>query len=128
MRSGVRSRHLLVPAQWQSYVRRWSWRPHRCVCIRRYYYGSMKVKTSITLSEELLNEVDRAAGSESRSTFIEGVLRGFLRRRALNQEQDRDREILDRVAEALNEEAFDVLRYQTTWLEGVDEAPEGSEG
>ncbi len=88
----------------------------------------MKVKTSITLSEELLTEVDRAAGSESRSTFIEGVLRGFLRKRALNQEQDRDRGILDRVAEALNEEAFDVLQYQTTWLERVDEVPEGSEG
>ncbi|MCH7533879.1 MAG: hypothetical protein IIB36_19250 [Gemmatimonadetes bacterium] len=88
----------------------------------------MKVKTSITLSEDLLDEVDRAAGFESRSTFIEGVLRGFLRRRALNQEQDRDREILDRVAEALNEEAFDVLQYQTTWLGGVDEVPEGSEG
>jgi metal-responsive CopG/Arc/MetJ family transcriptional regulator len=87
----------------------------------------MKVKTSITLSEDILDEVDRAAGSESRSTFIEGVLRGFLRRRALNREQDRDREILDRVAEALNEEAMDVLRYQTTWLEGVDEVPEGSE-
>ena len=88
----------------------------------------MKVKTSITLSEELLTDVDRAAGSESRSTFIEGVLRGFLRRRALNQEQDRDRQILDRVAEALNEEALDVLQYQTTWLERVDEVPEGSEG
>ena len=88
----------------------------------------MKVKISITLSEDLLDEVDRAAGSESRSTFIEGVLRGFLRRRALDQEQDRDREILDRVAEALNEEALDVLRYQTTWLEGVDDVPEGSEG
>ena len=74
----------------------------------------MKVKTSITLSEDLLGEVDRAAGSESRSTFIEGVLRGFLRRRALDEEQDRDREILDRVAEALNEEALDVLRYQTS--------------
>jgi metal-responsive CopG/Arc/MetJ family transcriptional regulator len=40
----------------------------------------MKVKTSITLSEDLLSEVERAAGSESRSTFIEGVLRGFLRK------------------------------------------------
>ncbi len=88
----------------------------------------MKVKTSITLSEDLLDEVDRAAGSESRSTFIEGVLRGFLRRRALNREQDQDRGILDCVAEALNEEAFDVLQYQTTWLEGVDEVPDGSEG
>ena len=88
----------------------------------------MKVKTSITLSEDLLDEVDRAAGSESRSTFIEGVLRGFLRKRALDQEQDRDRGILDRVAEALNEEASDVLRYQATWLEGMDEISGGSEG
>ncbi len=46
-----------------------------------------------------------------------------LRRQALNQEQDRDREILDHVAEALNEEAFDVLRYQIMWLEGLDQAP-----
>ncbi len=88
----------------------------------------MKVKTSITLSEDLLDEVDRAAGSESRSTFIEGVLRGFLRRRALSQEQARDREILDCVADALNEEALDVLEYQTTWLEGVDEGGEGPGG
>ena len=72
----------------------------------------MKVKTSITLSEDLLSDVDRAAGSESRSTFIEGVLRGFLRRQALNQEQDRDREILDRAASALNDEASDVAEYQ----------------
>ena len=77
----------------------------------------MKVKTSITLSEELLNDVDRAAGSESRSTFIEGVLRGFLRRRALNQEQDRDREILDRAASVLNDEASDVSEYQAAWSE-----------
>ena len=78
----------------------------------------MKVKTSITLSEELLKDVDRAAGSESRSTFIEGVLRGFLRRRELNQEQDRDRQILDRVASALNDEASDVWEYQASWSEG----------
>jgi metal-responsive CopG/Arc/MetJ family transcriptional regulator len=77
----------------------------------------MKVKTSITLSEEVLNDVDRAAGSESRSTFIESVLRGFLRRRALDQEQDRDRQILDRAASALNDEASDVAEYQAVWPE-----------
>ncbi len=88
----------------------------------------MKVKISITLSEDLLDEVDRAAGSESRSAFIEAVLSGFLRRRALSQEQARDREILDCVADALNEEALDVLEYQTTWLEGVDEGAEGPGG
>lgn len=77
----------------------------------------MKVKTSITLSEDVLNDVDRAAGSESRSNFIEGVLRGFLRRRALDQEQDRDRQILDQAASALNHEASDVSEYQAVWFE-----------
>ena len=77
----------------------------------------MKVKTSITLSVELLDDVDRAAGSESRSAIIEGVLRGFLRRRALNQEQDLDRDSLDRAASALNDEASDVLEYQSAWCE-----------
>ena len=77
----------------------------------------MKVKTSITLSEDLLSDVDRAAGSELRSTFIEGVLGGFLRRQALDQEQDRDRQILDRVASALNDEASDVSEYQAAWCE-----------
>ena len=56
------------------------------------------------------------------------MLRGFLRRRALSQEQDRDRGILDSVADVLNEEALDVLEYQTTWLEGVDEGAEGLDG
>lgn len=88
----------------------------------------MKVKISITLSEDLLSQVDRVAASESRSAFIERVVGAFLRRRTLDQEQERDREILDRVAEALNDEASDVLQYQTTWLEGVDEVTEGSEG
>ncbi len=75
----------------------------------------MKVKTSVTLSEDLLTQVDLAAGSESRSAFIERVLRGFLRRSALLEEQEYDRALLDRAAGALNEEAADVMAYQATW-------------
>ncbi|MBE7517657.1 MAG: hypothetical protein HS107_00250 [Thermoflexaceae bacterium] len=41
----------------------------------------MTVKTSVTLSPELLASIDRAAGNEcSRSRFIEQVVRDFLRR------------------------------------------------
>jgi len=76
----------------------------------------MKIKTSITLSEDLLVEVDRAAGSESRSSFIENVLHEFLRRRALDVEQERDRRLLDQAAGRLNEEADDVLEYQALAL------------
>jgi len=40
----------------------------------------MKRNTSITLSREVLAGIDRLAGSrQSRSAFIEAVLRGFLR-------------------------------------------------
>jgi metal-responsive CopG/Arc/MetJ family transcriptional regulator len=72
----------------------------------------MKIKTSITLSEDLVAELDRAAGSESRSAFIENVLQAFLRRRALDEEQERDRRLLDRAAARLNREAEEVLEYQ----------------
>jgi metal-responsive CopG/Arc/MetJ family transcriptional regulator len=49
----------------------------------------MKEKTSITLSSDLLAEVDKTAGSRgSRSAFIEGVLREYFKenvRQAINQ-------------------------------------------
>ena len=108
--------------EWDASLRHAIPRESRCVgpdchSFLWWYIGSMKVKTSITLSEEVLNDVDRAAGPESRSTFIEGVLKGFLRRRALDQEQDRDRQILDGAASALNDEASDVSEYQAAWFQ-----------
>jgi metal-responsive CopG/Arc/MetJ family transcriptional regulator len=41
----------------------------------------MKEKTSIMLSKEVLTDIDRIAGSkQSRSAFIEAVLRQYLRK------------------------------------------------
>lgn len=76
------------------------------------YFSSMKTKTSITLEDAVLAEIDRLAGDDSRSAFIERVLRGYLRRRARAEAEERERARLDRVAEALNDEAADVLAYQ----------------
>ena len=87
---------------------------------RRSYYGSMKVKTSITLSEDVLEQLDGLAGSESRSALIERILRAFLRRRALDDVQARDRALLDRDADVFNAEALDVLEYQAAWLDADD--------
>lgn len=76
----------------------------------------MKQKTSITLSPEVLAEVDRLAGSaRSRSAFIERVLRRYVRRRARAAAHARDLERLNRAAARLNEEAADVLDYQALW-------------
>jgi len=73
----------------------------------------MKEKTSITLSKELLAGVDRLAGSKiSRSAFIEGVLREYLRQHGRAALHARDLERINRAADRLNAEALDVLQYQ----------------
>jgi metal-responsive CopG/Arc/MetJ family transcriptional regulator len=74
----------------------------------------MKEKTSITLSKDVLADVDRLAGSRhSRSAFIERVLRKYLRERARNAAHARDLARINNAAERLNAEAMDVLSYQT---------------
>jgi len=75
----------------------------------------MKEKTSITLSSEVLAAIDRIAGSkQSRSAFIEQVLRDFLRQRARAAVQARDLERINAAAQRLNTEASDVMKYQST--------------
>jgi metal-responsive CopG/Arc/MetJ family transcriptional regulator len=73
----------------------------------------MKEKTSITLSSDLLAEVDRKAGSaKSRSAFIEDVLREYFKERARQAIHQRDLELINANADYLNREMEDVLRYQ----------------
>jgi len=73
----------------------------------------MKEKTSITLSREVLNGIDRIAGSkQSRSAVIEAVLAQYLRKRARAQIEARDLELLNKAADKLTPEIEDVLRYQ----------------
>jgi len=76
----------------------------------------MKIKTSITLDESILAEIDAlAAPHGSRSAFIENVLRDFLRERKLAAADARDFRRLNRHAERLNAEAADVREYQAPW-------------
>ena len=76
---------------------------------------SMKGKTSITLSLDLLTAVDEAAAGTSRSAFIERVLRTYLRRRARAARNAQELQRLNRGATRLNREAADVLGYQAPW-------------
>jgi metal-responsive CopG/Arc/MetJ family transcriptional regulator len=74
----------------------------------------MKEKTSITLSGDILTAIDRLAGSkQSRSAFIERVLREFLRERTRAALQARDLERINAAAQRLNAEAADVMEYQS---------------
>lgn len=73
----------------------------------------MKEKTSITLSKDLLARLDRLAGSkQSRSAFIERVLRKYFQDRRRTSIQARDLELLNQAAGRLNREADEVLEYQ----------------
>jgi predicted transcriptional regulator len=79
-------------------------------------YGAniiMKVKTSITLSAELIRQIDALASQYgTRSALIERAVRDFLAAQAKRTREAQDLEILNRRAEALNAEAEDVLSYQ----------------
>jgi metal-responsive CopG/Arc/MetJ family transcriptional regulator len=75
--------------------------------------GRTKEKTSVTLSKEVLREVDRAAGSKrSRSAFIESVLAEYLRARERAERDARDLELINAHADELNAEVEDILGYQ----------------
>ena len=73
----------------------------------------MKIKTSITLSEDLVKEIDKLLGkSGNRSALVEKALRAYLRTQAQQIRNAKDLEILNQYADRLNEEARDVLFYQ----------------
>ena len=73
----------------------------------------MKVKTSITLSEDLVAQLDKLAGEiGSRSAVLEQALREFLMNRKRRKRDARDLRILNTLSDELNREAQDVLEYQ----------------
>jgi metal-responsive CopG/Arc/MetJ family transcriptional regulator len=78
----------------------------------------MKKKISITLSTDLLKQIDQMIGPDgSRSAFIEKVLKDHfqkLEREAIHQ---RDFELINTNADRLNREAEDVLRHQADIFE-----------
>jgi metal-responsive CopG/Arc/MetJ family transcriptional regulator len=77
------------------------------------YNWSMKLKTSVTLSEHIVKRVDLATKKgESRSQAIERLLAASLVAEARRTSDLRDLAIINEHAEDLNAEAEDVLRYQ----------------
>jgi metal-responsive CopG/Arc/MetJ family transcriptional regulator len=73
----------------------------------------MKVKTSVTLSEDITKRIARVARKgESRSQTIERLVRESLERRRREEADRRDMAIINEHADELNAEAEDVLAYQ----------------
>ncbi len=73
----------------------------------------MKVKTSITLSRDLVQKMDELSGFYgNRSALIEKAVRDLIAAEEKRRRDARDLEILNQNAESLNSEAADVLSYQ----------------
>lgn len=74
----------------------------------------MRVKTSITLSEQALAAVDEMVGEDgNRSRVIEAAILEFARVARRREPDEQERAKIDAVACELNREAADVLEYQT---------------
>jgi metal-responsive CopG/Arc/MetJ family transcriptional regulator len=73
----------------------------------------MKMKTSLTLSEDLVASIDKLAGPKvSRSAYIETILRDFIDRRAQARKDAREVAAINRHAARLNAEMSDALSFQ----------------
>jgi metal-responsive CopG/Arc/MetJ family transcriptional regulator len=73
----------------------------------------MKVKTSLTLSEDLIARIDKLAGSKvSRSSYIEQILRDFVDGLAQARKDAREIAAINRHAAQLNAEMSDALSFQ----------------
>jgi metal-responsive CopG/Arc/MetJ family transcriptional regulator len=73
----------------------------------------MKVKTSITLSIDVLRRVEQLAGPNgNRSAFIEAALLLYISECERKERDQKDLKILNARARRLNQEAEDTLSYQ----------------
>ena len=70
----------------------------------------MRVKTSITLPQELLASIDRV--NSNRSAFVELAARAYLAQIEKERRDAKDRQIIEKNVDRLNAEAMDVLEYQ----------------
>ena len=73
----------------------------------------MKKKASISLSEKLLKMIDNLPNHPPRSAVIEEALILYFKGRKMKERDRSDLEILNDRSQALNEEALDVLGYQS---------------
>jgi metal-responsive CopG/Arc/MetJ family transcriptional regulator len=74
----------------------------------------MKAKVSLTLSVDLLQELDQMAGrGDSRSSFTEKILRNFVAQRPQRRRLAREVAAVNEHAAKLNAEMSDALSFQT---------------
>jgi len=73
----------------------------------------MKIKTSITISEELIKSIEELFGKQkNKSELIEKAVKDYIERQVKIERDLKDLDILNKKADKLNKEAEDVLSYQ----------------
>ena len=72
----------------------------------------MKVKTSVTLSEELLHAIESEVQQENRSAFIEQAAWNQLKAIRRKARDRQELAAIDAHAKRLNKEALEVLDFQ----------------
>jgi metal-responsive CopG/Arc/MetJ family transcriptional regulator len=72
----------------------------------------MKTKTSVSLSNEIISEMDMVNKDGNRSDFIEKALWQYLKLLKRDYRNNRDLQIINEKSHSLNSEAEDVLMYQ----------------
>ena len=73
----------------------------------------MKIKTSVTVSQELLKTIDELMDEgQNRSLFLERAAWEYIARLQRAQQNERDVELINAHADYLNEEVLDALDYQ----------------
>ena len=75
----------------------------------------MKIKTSITLTEDLVQAIDEYSDQfKNRSAFLETAAWAFVDQLQRAERDAQDIEIINRRTEYLNDEVMDVLTYQVS--------------
>ena len=73
----------------------------------------MKVKTSITLSKNLISQIDEmTAGEQNRSAFIETAVAAYIELLRRTRRDRSDIDILNRLSPRLNKEMKEFLKHQ----------------
>lgn len=76
----------------------------------------MKVRTSVTLPEELLTKVDALTGkNRNRSEIVECALRDYVAREKPEKLNTRDIEIINEHADLINKQVEETLEFQAEW-------------
>jgi len=77
-----------------------------------WYIYNMRVKTSVSLSNELLSEISHYSAEGERSEFVEKAVWNYIQYLNKHIRNQNDFQKINYASDFLNSEASDVLSYQ----------------